>query len=90
LTTLVAKLETQLEMLRLKQVENGTVDVDDSQVSKCVELSENLKQQISKEEIRAKEYSRYGLTAGANTTEKEPQRSKAESIKAAREALGDR
>jgi hypothetical protein len=89
LTALVAKLETELELLRLKQVENGTVEVDDSQVSKCFELSDNLKKQIAKETLTLQEYEKYGLTPKPAVVEKEPQRSKAESIKAARQALNE-
>jgi len=90
LTALVAKLETQLEVLRLKQIENGTVEVDDSQVSKCVELAENLKKQITKQEMLASELGAAGLTPGRVQTKEAHLPPVSDSIKAAQEALGER
>jgi len=47
LSTLVEKLEAQLELVRIKQLDNNCIEVNDSQVSKCEELSEHLKQMIT-------------------------------------------
>jgi len=86
LTEQVARLESQLELLRLKQIDNR-IEVNDSQVSKCEALHDDLRKMIMEEEIRAEKFARYGLTPTAPTTTKETQRSKAESIKAAKAAL---
>jgi chromosome segregation ATPase len=88
LTTLVEKLEAQLELVRIKQMDNK-IEVSNSQVSKCEKLSENLKQMIAEEELRAEKYAQFGLTTDAPSRAAKDQRSKAESLKAAREILAD-
>jgi len=88
LTEQVARLESQLELLRLKQIDNR-IEVNDSQVSKCEALHEDLKKMIMEEEIRAEKFARYGLSPATQTTTKETQRSKAESIKAAKAVLAE-
>jgi chromosome segregation ATPase len=89
LTEQVAKLESQLELLRLKQMENR-IEVNDSQVSKCEALQEDPRNMLREEEIRAEKYARYGLTPATPTTIKENERSRAESIKAAKAALNEK
>lgn len=88
LTTLVEKLEAQLELVRIKQMDNK-IEVNDSQVSKCEVLSERLKQMIGEEERRAEKYAEFGLTTDAPSRTAKDQRSKAESLKAARAALAE-
>jgi chromosome segregation ATPase len=86
LTTLVEKLEAQLELVRIKQLDNK-IEVNGSQVSKCEQLSEQLKQMISEEEKRADKYAQFGLTTDAPTRPTTESRSRAESIKAAKATL---
>jgi len=88
LTALVAQLETQLENLRLKQVDRSIV-VNDSQVSKCETLARNLKTMLAEEEIKVEKYARYGLLPSTPEPAKENRATKAETIKAARAALAD-
>jgi len=88
LTTLVEKLEAQLELVRIKQLDNK-IEVNDSQVSKCEVLSERLKQMIAEEDLRAEKYAQFGLTTDAPSKVVKDQRSRAESIKAARSALAE-
>jgi len=89
LTEQVAKLESQLDLLRLKQLDNR-IEVNDSQVSKCEALQEDLKKMIMEEEIRAEKYARYGLIPTTPTTTRDNDRSKADSIKAAKAALTEK
>jgi len=88
LTTLVGQLEAQLANLRLKQVDNN-VPVSDTQVSKCENLARNLKSMLNEEEIKVEKYQRYGLLPTANAETPKENRSKAESIKAAKAILND-
>jgi len=88
LTNLVAKMEAQLEQIRLKQVENNTIEVNDSQVNKCLVLQENLKRMLMEEEARAEKYARFGLTTTRQAPVKD-ERSRTESINAAKAALAD-
>jgi len=88
LTNLVAELEAKLELLRLKQLENTAIEVDDTQVKKCQELYENLSQKLREEEIRGEKYLRYGLIEKEAPASKDD-RSRIESINAVRAALSD-
>jgi hypothetical protein len=88
LTTLVEKLESQLELVRIKQL-NNRIEVSDSQVSKCEVLSERLRQMIAEEEKRAEKYAQFGLIPDAPAKAAKDQRSKVESLKAAKAALAD-
>jgi len=90
LITMVGQLESQLELVRMKQLDNRTIDVSDSQVSKCEALRENLRKSIAAEELKAEKYAKYGLTAATpEPTVNEARSSKAEAIKAARAALAE-
>jgi chromosome segregation ATPase len=86
LTEQVAKLESQLELLRLKQLDTR-IEVNDSQVSKCQALQEDLRKMIKEEQIRADKYAEFGLLPATPEKAETSQRSKAESIKAAKAAL---
>jgi len=89
LTTLVAQMEAQLENLRLKQVDRGSITVNDTQVSKCENLARNLKSMLAEEEIKAEKYARYGLLPSTTEPARETNASRAETIKAARAVLAD-
>jgi len=88
LTEQVAKLESQLELLRLKQLDSP-ITVNDSQVSKCQALQEDLRKMIKEEQIRADKYAEFGLLPANPEKAETPQRSKVNSIKAAREVLAE-
>jgi len=88
LTTLVAQLESQLENLRLKQVDRN-ITVNDTQVSKCENLARNLKTMLAEEEIKVEKYARYGLLPTDPQSTKENRVTREETIKAARAVLAD-
>lgn len=88
LSELVVKMESQLELLRLKQVDNSAIEVNDTQVNKADLLAQDIKRMLAEEEKKAEKYARYGLTVTAPRTETED-RTRAESIKAAKEVLAD-
>jgi chromosome segregation ATPase len=85
LKQLVADLELSLEQLKLKQLENAIV-VDNSQVSKCEELYNDIQRRLAVESKLPEVYSRYGITT-PNATPEKPEVSREDSLKAAREAL---
>jgi chromosome segregation ATPase len=81
----VARLEAQLETLKLRQMQDKVVDLDDSQVSKCNELAAQIKRELLKSEVEAKLYRENGYTP-APVLERET-KSPEEVLKAARRAL---
>jgi chromosome segregation ATPase len=85
LIALADKLETKLEELRLKQLENR-IQVDDSKVSECEALYAKIKRGLEEEELKAEKYAQYGLTTTVTIPEKE-HKPIAETLKNAREAL---
>jgi len=85
LTNLVDQLKIQLASIRMRQMENNAVDFDESQVSKCVALQQDLKRMLLKEEALAEEKARFGLTQPAVTPTRNDA-SLADTIKAARAA----
>jgi len=87
LEELVGKLEAQLELVKLKKTQNR-IEVNDSQVSKCDQLAEDIKRMLNEETKRAEKYARYGLVTSTPSVVKE-EKSKADSIKAARAALAE-
>jgi chromosome segregation ATPase len=89
LTDVVAKLEAQLELVRLKQLDKGTLEVNDSKVSECVQLTKNLRKMIAEEELKADLNAELGLTPGNLDTAKDKGPSRSETLKAAKAALGE-
>jgi septal ring factor EnvC (AmiA/AmiB activator) len=87
LTALADKLETKLEELRLKQLENR-IEVDDSKVSECEALYTKIKRGLEEEEMKAEKYSHYGLTTKVSAPDKD-RKPVSETLKNAREALED-
>jgi chromosome segregation ATPase len=85
LTQLVDQMKTQLANIRMKQMENNTADFDESQVSKCVSLQQDLKRMLLKEEALAEEKARFLGTPV--TVPARDESSIADSIKAARAAV---
>jgi len=87
LTALADKLETKLEELRLKQLENR-IEVDDSKVSECEALYARIKRGLEEEELKAEKYAQYGLATTTSTPDKD-RKPVAETLKNAKEALED-
>jgi chromosome segregation ATPase len=85
LAALADRLDTKLEELRLKQLENN-VAIDDSKVSECEALYAKIKRGLEEEELKAEKYAHYGLTTPVTAPEKE-RKPVAESIKEAQKAL---
>jgi chromosome segregation ATPase len=82
----VARLETRLETLRLKQME-AKVELDDSQVGKCNELASKIEEQLRRSEVEAKLQEKYGYRN--TTTVDHDAKTTEEVLKAARRALQD-
>jgi chromosome segregation ATPase len=82
----VARLETQLETLKLRQMQDRVVDLDDSQVARCNELANQIKEELLKSEVEAKLYLEHGYRTPAQVIDREP-KSPDEVLKAARKAL---
>jgi len=85
LASLVDQMKTQLANIRMKQMENNTADFDESQVSKCVALQQDLKRMLLKEEALAEEKARFLGTPV--TIPARDESSIADSVKAARAAV---
>lgn len=85
LSALVNQLETQLELVRLKQAENH-IHVSDSHASKADNLAQDIQRMLNEESIRSQTYARYGLPGKVVKPIKE-EKTRAETIRAAREAL---
>jgi len=84
---LVGKLEAQLELVKLRKTQSR-IEVSDSHVTKCDQLAEDIQRLLAEETKRAEKYQRYGLVPSTAPTVKE-EKSRAESIKAAREVLAE-
>ncbi len=87
LANMVDQMKTQLANIRMKQLENNSVDIDESQVSKCVKLQQELRRMLLKEEVLAEEKARFGLTTPVAAPARD-EGSAADSVKAARTAVG--
>jgi len=83
----VARLETRVENLRLKQMETK-VDLDDSQVGKCNELANQIEERLRKCEMEAKLQAEYGYRTPSPVLDREP-KTPEEVRKAVRKALED-
>jgi chromosome segregation ATPase len=86
LRLIVARLETQLEAVKLRQMESRIVDLDDSQVTRCEQLAAEIKEQLKKAEVEATLQAKYGYLTPSPALDGD-QKSKAEVLKAARQAL---
>ncbi len=82
----VARLESQLEILKGRQMDKGVVDLDDSQVARCNELAAKIKADLERADEEAKLYAKYGYNVGSQYTDREP-KSTDEVLRAARKAL---
>jgi chromosome segregation ATPase len=82
----VEQMKIQLADVRQKQSENNAT-VNNSQIAKCEQLLEEVKDAIRLERVRAEENARFGLTSPVSTPARE-ERNLADSIKAARKAVG--
>jgi chromosome segregation ATPase len=84
----VARLETRVETLRLKQMEQKVVDLDDSQVGRCNELAGKIEERLRKSEVEAKLQAEYGYRTPSPVLDREPKTTE-EVLKSARQALQD-
>ena len=82
-----AKLETRLEVVRLKEVQNK-VEIDDSQVNRCNTLANKIEARLREKEKVAELNLQYGYRSEAPILDKEP-RPAAEVLKAAKKALAE-
>jgi hypothetical protein len=83
----VARLETRVETLRLRQME-AKVEFDESQVGKCNELAGKIEQELRKAEVEAKLHEDFGYRTRAQIFDREPKTTE-EVLKSARQALQD-
>jgi chromosome segregation ATPase len=84
----VEKFKAQLELLRRKQMDNR-IEIDDTQLSKCKALRDNLKKILVEEEIRDKNNALYLAPEVPAPVKEEQQRTKAAVLKAAKAALAE-
>ena len=82
-----AKLETRIEVVKLKQVD-CPISMDDSQVSKCTALAAKLDRQLAEEEKKTELFHQYGYDSDKAAAVVE-QKSKEEVLQAAKKALQD-
>jgi chromosome segregation ATPase len=82
----MAQLETRVETLRLKQMQDKVVDLDDSQVGKCNDLAGKIEERLRKAEVEAKLQADYGYRTPSPVLDREP-KSAEEVLRDARKAL---
>src|SRR5262249_45356831 len=70
LSTLVAKLETQVEVLKLKQTESA-VQLDDSHLGRCKDLVNRISRRLAEEEKLIALQAEYGYGKKPHTCDKE-------------------
>jgi chromosome segregation ATPase len=87
LNALADRLEAKLQELKLKQLENS-VAVDASKVSECEALAKQIERMLKEEDLKAEEYTKFGLTNAPEKAPAEEVKTDEEVLKAAREALG--
>jgi len=86
LRTVLAKLETQLEVVKQKQIESRVVDVDDSAVTKARQLADKIEVDLRRMETEARLNRDYGYATQPSELTK-PAKSTDEVLKSARQAL---
>jgi len=79
-------MKTQLANIRMKQMDNNTADFDETHVSKCVALQQDLKRMLVREEALAEEKAHFGLATPVTVPARD-ESSIADSVKAARAAV---
>jgi len=86
LRLLAAKLGTQIELAKMKQMEARVVDIDDSAVSRAREHAKELEIYLRQVEGEARLNQEFGFSA-PTALEKEQAKTQEEVLKAARQAL---
>jgi chromosome segregation ATPase len=89
LIVLAEELKTQLEILKLAQLQNKVEDIDNTQVSRCNELAREVETQILKLQEEQRLLVKYNLNPPAPSFEKENTKPTANVLQAARKALED-
>jgi len=87
LSTLVAKLETQVEILKLKQTESA-VQLDDSHLGRCKDLVSKIERRLTEDEKLAALQAEYGYNKKPASFDKET-KPIAEVLKDAEKAIQD-
>jgi chromosome segregation ATPase len=88
LRLLAAKLETHLEMVKMKQMENQVVDFDESAVSQARQTARDIEMRLREAEAKMKLEAQFGLNP-KSIAEKDETKSKDEVLRAAKAALQD-
>jgi hypothetical protein len=86
LRVLAAKLETHLELVKLKQIQNQVIDFDDSAVTRARQTAKDIETTLLTAEEEMKIRGQYGL-ANKSKLEKEELKSRSEVLQAAKAAL---
>jgi len=86
LVILADRLKTQIEMVRLRELQNRSIDVDDSAVSECNRLAADIETQLREMEKKTNLLVEYGYKAPTATFERETKPT-ADVLEAARKAL---
>jgi chromosome segregation ATPase len=84
-----ARLETHLELVKMKQIQNKVVDFDESAVSQAQQTAQEIETQLRVAEETMKLKTQFGYAADKNAVDKGETKSKDEVRKAARAALQD-
>jgi chromosome segregation ATPase len=84
-----ARLETQLETVKMKQMQNQVVDFDESAVSQAQQTAKEIETQLQVAEETMKLKAQFGYASDKSTLDKGETKSKAEVRRAARAALQD-
>jgi hypothetical protein len=88
LRLLAAKLESHLEVVKMRQIQNQVVDFDESAVSQARQTAKDIETRLREAE-KVLEYKNQFGVANKSQLEKEETKSRAEVLKAARAALQD-
>jgi flagellar biosynthesis chaperone FliJ len=86
LAILADRLKTQIELVRLRELQNRSIDVDDSAVSECNRLAADIETQLREMEKKTQLMVEYGYKAPTATFERETKPT-ADVLEAAKKAL---
>jgi predicted nucleic acid-binding Zn-ribbon protein len=87
LRLVATRIETQIEIIKMKQMQNGIRDIDDSIVGECNALVGEIEVALREADAKARLFSEFGY--GEKSTLEKEGKSTEEVLKSAREALQD-
>jgi chromosome segregation ATPase len=87
LHTIVEDLEYQLQLVRLNATRTNAVELDDTQVNRCVQLANDIRERLKVQKVEAELNVKYGFTTPMPKVEES--KSTADVLKAAKKALED-